>query len=447
MNKHIHFVGIGGISLSALAIMCLKKGCCVSGSDTTKTISTQNLENLGIKVYYSHDKTNIIGADLVVYSAAIHKDNPEIVAAKELGIQTIDRAELLGRISKEYKNVIAVAGTHGKTTTTGMIASIFLRANLNPTIHIGGYLPIIEGNVRLGGTEYFVTEACEYYDSFLSLCPNVSVILNIQKDHLDYFKNMANLQKSFEKFTKNTKLSGVVITNFDDENCKKLSADCKIIYYGFSNGNLYADNITSVDEKYSFDAIYFGKNLGRICLPIVGKHNIYNALASIAVSLFFDIDFCVIKQALETFLPSKRRYQEIVLPNGVTVVHDYAHHPTEIKACLVATKKRTKNKLIVVFEPHTFSRTQYLWEEFCECFGGADKVYLPPIYPARESPIENISSENLAKQICLHGIDCVATKDLKETYNFLQQDIKNGNCFLLLGAGTIVHLAEMFGID
>ena len=447
MGKHIHIVGIGGISLSALAKILLKNGYVVWGSDSVKSKLTQELESLGAKIFYQHKASNVVGADLVVYSAAIKQDNPEIVEAIKLGIEVIDRAEFLGRISKEYKNVIAVAGSHGKTTTTGMLATIFLKAGLNPTIHIGGELPIIEGNVHIGEHEYFITEACEYYDSFLTLAPNASVILNVQADHLDYFKNMSNLQKSFEKFAKNTKLSGVLVTNFDDENCKKISCDCKVISYGFSGGNLCATNISQNNEIYSFDVQYFGHNLGRICLSVAGKHNIYNALASIAVSLFFGIDFQTIKKALEQYVPSKRRYQEIVLPNSAAVVHDYAHHPTEIKACLQVAKNRTNGKLIVVFEPHTYSRTKYLWQDFCSCFDGADKLFLPPIYAAREQSIDGVSSQTLAQDIAKNGIDCTATKDLKETYNLLQKYLHSGNTILLLGAGTIFHLAEMFGID
>lgn len=443
--KNIHIIGIGGISLSGLATILINNGYVVSGSDTVKTNITEKLEKLGIKVYYRHDASNISGADTVVYSFAISQDNPEIVEAKRLGITILSRAELMGKIASSYKKVISIAGSHGKTTTTGMISTIFIYANKKPTIHIGGELPIIGGNICLGGKDYFITEACEYHDSFLFLNSDISVILNVQPDHLDYFKNMSNLQNSFEKFAKNTKLNGLVVINKEDVNCNKISCNAKTITYGINSGILHAENIYEVNECYCYD-LYLGKNfLFKVELSVEGEHNIYNSLAAIAVALNEKIKPETIKLALKEYLPSKRRFNKLKIDGKALVVHDYAHHPTEIAANIKSAMHLTKGKLVVVFEPHTFSRTQYLWKEFTECFSGADLVLLTPIYPAREPPIEGITSDNLAK--CIKNVQANTAKNFEEAYNCLQRYLNcPDNTILILGAGTIVHLAEMFGI-
>lgn len=446
--KRIHIVGIGGISLSAFAKILQDKGYIVSGSDICKTKITENLKKSGIKVFYSHNKRHIKNVDLLVFTGAANSDNPEIIEAKKQGIEIISRAELLGIVASWHKKVISVAGTHGKTTTTGMLATIFLMASKNPTIHIGGELPIIDGNVHIGEKEYFITEACEYKDSFLSLNSDYSIILNIQKDHMDYFKNMGNLQKSFKKFAKNTKQSGFVVANFDDKNCKKMLIGKNVISFGIDDKSVcQAKNITQKNQKYSYDLYFEEKKLFRVNLPVFGKHNIYNSLAAITVAIKENIDYETIKSAIESYLPSKRRYQQIVHASGATIVHDYAHHPTEILATMNIAKNNTKKQLVVVFEPHTYSRTQYLWNEFCKSFDLTDKLFIPPIYPAREEPIEGITNITFANALCKHNVDAVATKSLKATFELLKPYLKPGNTILLVGAGTIVHLAEMFGIE
>ena len=446
--KNVHIVGIGGISLSALAKILLHAGYKVSGSDACRSKLTESLEKSGIKVFYKHMEQNVHGADLVVYTGAVDETNPEIVEAKKLKIKCISRAELLGMIAYKHKKVISVAGTHGKTTTTGMLATIFLMAHKNPTVHIGGELPIINGNVHLGGKKYFITEACEYKDSFLSLTSDYSILLNIQKDHMDYFKNMDNLQNSFEKFAKNTKYNGYVIANFDDQNCRKIDYKCDVISYGFNDGALVqAKNIRENNQVFSYDLYVGGKYKTRINLSVPGRHNIYNSLASICVAIKEKIPLSTIKKALASYVPSKRRYDKVTTANGAVIVHDYAHHPTELSASMKIARATTKNKLIVVFEPHTYSRTQYLWKEFCACFKQADIVFVPPIYPAREKPIKGITNVTLARGIREAGKPAKATKSLQSTYNVLQKYDKAGNTIMLLGAGTIVHLAEKFGIN
>ena len=443
--KNIHFIGIGGISQSALAIILHKNGFCISGSDCQQNAITTKLQNMGIKIYIGHNKQNVEGANLVVYSAAIGQDNPEIIEAKKLNIVTVSRAQLLGTIAAAYNKVISISGTHGKTTATSMLAAIFLKAKKNPTLHIGGNLPQINGNVFVGGKNYFITEACEYCDSFLSLNNFYGVVLNLQEDHMDYFKNLANLQKSFQKFAKNTNDKGFLVVNADDNFCKRLITPATKMTYGINNNaHIMAKNIRArKGEKYSYNLFVCGKKIAKIKLPISGKHNIYNSLAAISVALCENIKVHKIKSALKHFKMPERRFQKIK-NHGATIVHDYAHHPTEIAASINTAKQMAKGKLVVVFQPHTYSRTQYLFKQFLTCFKGADQLVLLPIYAARETPIENVSSNNLAIQIAKTGQSVQLATNLEHAYKLLQQYNKKGNFILILGAGSIEKLVEYF---
>lgn len=443
--KKIHFIGIGGISLSALAIICKHNGYAVSGSDCHDSEILQKLRAKNIEIFIGHNSQNVYGADLVVFSSAIKEDNVEFQEAQRLKIPTISRAQLLGKISQDYEKIISISGSHGKTTTTGMIASIFLQSGKNPTIHIGGVLPQIGGNVFVGDKKYFITEACEYCDSFLNLESFSAVVLNIQKDHIDYFKNMANLQKSFEKFAKNTNKDGFLIINNDDKNCKKLISKAQKLTYGIENNSIVmAKNIKqNSGAKYAFDLCVLNQKIAKIKLSISGYHNIYNALASICVALLEDIDISAIKFALQNYNLPQRRF-EVVSKQHATIIHDYAHHPTEIMSSIKTAKAMCKNKLIVAFQPHTYSRSQYLFKEFSKCFSGIDKLLLCPIYPAREKPIDGITSENLAKAIIKNGVDVELVDSLQSCKLELQKYNKRGNYILILGAGNIVELCKEF---
>lgn len=443
--KKIHFVGIGGISLSALALICQNNGFIVSGSDTTESEITQNLIEKGIKVVIGHNADNVFGADLVVYSSAIKCDNIELLTALKLGIPTQSRAQLLGDIANRYKKIISISGSHGKTTTTGMIASIFIEANKNPTVHIGGILPKIGGNVCVGNNDFFITEACEYCDSFLSLNSFYSIVLNIQKDHIDYFKNMSNLQKSFEKFAKNTNNSGFLIINNDDKLCRKLKSNSQVLTYGIlAPAIVMAQNIKQKSgAKFNFDLCICNKKIATIHLSASGYHNIYNALASICVALLEDIDISIIKSAISDYQLPERRF-EIVSSRRAKIIHDYAHHPTEIISSIKTARAMCKKKLIVAFQPHTYSRTQYLFKEFSLCFENSDKLLLCPIYPAREKPIFRITSEKLAEQIAKNKIDVEVVESLKDCSQKLREYDKKGNYILLLGAGSIVDICKDF---
>jgi len=444
-NKKIHIIGIGGISLSAIAKMLLNFGCYLSGSDILKSNLTLELEACGIKINYVHASENVHGADMVISSAAIHNDNPEIIEAKKLGIKIYTRAELLGEISRKYKNVITIAGSHGKTTTTGMIAECFINAGRNPTIHIGGILKSVNANVVLGDSKYFISEACEYKDSFLQFSPNCAVALNIQPDHMDYFKTFSNLQKSFEKYLKNTKLLGFNVLNADDENLLKINHKKRVITYGIENidGDIRAVNIRKNKcSMYSFDVLKNGKTLTRIKLNIPGKHEIYNALACISVCMNYKIPIHIVKKSLEHYSGIKRRFENIGSINGAKVIHDYAHHPTEIQATIDAVKGSTNGRVIVVFQPHTYSRTKELWNEFIKSLSIANVCYMYKIYAARENPIDGITSEALSKDIENKGTLSKAFHNYTELIEELKTTANSGDIILILGAGDIDRLQD-----
>lgn len=445
-GKCVHFVGIGGICMSALAQMLLDFGCKVQGSDIAENSETEILKQKNIKVFLGHKKENLEGAEVLVYSSAIKPENVELVRAKEKGILILKRAELLGLIAKEYKTVIAVAGSHGKTTTTAMISEIFLQANKDPTIVAGGTLKKINSNYRLGASDFFIVEACEYMDNFLQIFPDIAVILNIDSDHLDYFKTLEGVVSSFQKFSRNVREGGICVCSSDDENSKSI-IKTDTATFGENSGDIQAKNIKEYKKGYfSFDAYFCGFCLGNIELAIFGKHNIENALASILVSLSCGIDFCDIKLALENFSGSSRRSEFICEFNGATVIHDYAHHPKQIKKMIEASLEMRKNsvsKIYVVFEPHTYSRTKFLLDEFIECFNGAYYIIFLPAYSAREERTAGVEADELA---------ALTKKYVKETeYVFTYNDaflkLKNLVSFddivLILGAGTIENLAQM----
>ncbi len=443
-NK-IHFLGIGGISMSAIALILKSQGYEVSGSDRTRSEITDNLALGGIDVCISGESERIKDADLVVVSAAIHDDDRELLLAKSLEKKIITRAKMLGWLASGYKKVISVAGSHGKTTTTGMIAQIFMEAGLNPTVHIGGQMSAIGGNVHIGTKDYFITEACEYVDSFLELKSDISVILNIQNDHLDYFKTFENINRSFTKFAKNTKKGGLVVYLGDDPHANKRYLTRSISFSVSGTGAIEARNIKEYAKgKFKFDCYLLGVKLMKIRLGVYGGHNIYNALASIAVALEEGIDIGYIKSALYKFKGIKRRFEEYGTCKGVKIVHDYAHHPTEIRAVINLAKRITQNNLYVVFQPHTYSRTKTLLEGFKTCFIGAKEVCVFKVYPARETPDMGIDEKELARQISLSGQKAFSFGDYAEMKEYLSGKLEQGDMLLILGAGDIVDFCNYF---
>ncbi len=441
--QKFYFLGIGGVSMSALALLLENRGREVKGSDDNLSPVTQNLAQQGIEVVCGGSPKFTEWADCLVCTSAIGEDNADIKYAQKLGKKIFSRAEILGEFSKE-KKTISVAGTHGKTTTTGMISSILLTGEYDPTIHIGGQLKNINSNLHIGHSDLFVTESCEYKDAFLSLSSYISVVLNIEEDHLDYFKNFQNIVQSFNKFIKNTSKKGFIIYNY--ENChKKLEKNIlknhKSISFGLSPyAQLRGKNLKEREEGITFEVVFQKKDLGRVFLPCHGKHNMLNALASIASCIAFGVDFEVIKNGLKNYQGVARRME--VVCHQPFVIHDYAHHPQEIVATLNSLSP--KEKIVCIFQPHTFSRTKSLYEEFLSSFSICDEVWLLPIYPAREKPIKGVSSFNLHKDLKQNGQKSRYFSSFSRCYQEIIKYKNSNNLFVILGAGDIENLAKMF---
>ena len=401
-HKVIHCIGIGGIGVSALAKILVSRGYTVTGSDMKESEMTDELEKLGIKVYIGHRAENVEGADLIIYSAAIAPENPEIKRATELGIELASRAELLGTLMDEFKTSIAVSGTHGKTTTTSMVSLILEHADYKPTIFVGGNLDEIGGNVKVDTGDYFVAEACEYRDSFLKLRPDIEIILNIDSDHLDYFKDIEHIVESFSKFVSYVPDDGVIIAYDANPFVNEvIKGHPNAVTYGYNrNSTYYISDIAFADGMPSFHVNYNGEDFGEIQLAIPGEHNILNATASFACCHMLGVPVDIIKRTLEHFTGTQRRFDiKGVYGRGFKLVDDYAHHPTEIKATLAAASNIPHNKVWCLFQPHTYTRTLALFNEFADAFTKADVLILADIYAAREKNIYEISSGKLADEI------------------------------------------------
>lgn len=447
-NQHIHFVGIGGISMSGLAEILNYEGFKISGSDIKDSDIVKSLRKQGIKVTIGQKEDNIEdGTDIVVFTAAVKHDNPEILAAEQKGITIIERATLLGAIMDRYKNSIAVSGTHGKTTTTSMISEIIMAAKLDPTITVGGILQSIEGNIRLGSSEYFVAEACEYFDSFLHFKPYVGVILTVDADHLDYFKNLENIRTSFHKFANNIADNGTLVINTSIPNYHEITDGIKsnVLTYGSYNENsdITASNLSvSPRGEYRFDIMSKGKFECHISLKVPGRHNVDNALAAYAASKVFNIDNEYIIEGLENYTGTDRRFQYKGKFDGVTVIDDYAHHPTEIKATLAAAKNIEKNRLWCIFQPHTYSRTYNLLNEFTTAFTDADKIIVADIYAAREKDTGLINSSQLVEHIKQNGQDAVYVGDFESIKEYIRHNCQEGDLLITMGAGDVYLIGE-----
>lgn len=447
-NKKIYFMGIGGISMSGLAEILLQRNFNLSGSDVKSSPITDKLKSMGAGIHIGQVKENITeDIDLVVYTAAISEDNPELLKAKELNIPLMTRAEFLGHIMKGHKYNVAVSGTHGKTTTTSMLSHISLSAELDPTILVGGQLDIINGNVRVGNSDYFITEACEYKGSFLKFFPYVGVILNIDADHLDYYKDIDDIQNAFINFVKLIPKDGYLVCCADDEKIDKVisQADCNVITYGIEKGDIKAHNI-SFNEKgcAKFDVYKGDEKLLSLQLNVPGKHNVLNSLASICASLSLNVPKDKIVSGLESFGGTHRRFEFKGTKDGVTVIDDYAHHPTEIEATLSAARNYPHKKMFCVFQPHTFSRTKSLFNEFIEAFDDTDELILADIYAAREKDMGEISSAMLSEKVSERGVKCCNIKNFEDIVSYLKDNLKEGDMLLTVGAGDVFTIGEMY---
>ena len=448
-NKKIHFIGIGGISMSGLAEILIKNNYKVSGSDMQLSHITNKLKEKGAEIYIGHNGDNINDADLVVYTAAISPENPEYIKAKELNLPLMDRAEFLGHIMKGHKYNVAVSGTHGKTTTTSMICHIVLEENVDPTILVGGELDIIGGNVLAGNSDYFVTEACEYKASFLKFFPYIGTILNIDADHLDYYKDINHIKDTFKEFINIIPEEGYLIANVEDKNVRDILDNCKyscnILTYGLNEGVLQAKNINYNESGCgTFDVYKEGHMLFHINLNVPGEHNVLNALASIGTALSLNLSENSITSGLSSFRGTHRRFEVKGAKNEVTVIDDYAHHPTEIKATLNAAKNYPHNKIYCVFQPHTYTRTLSLFEDFSDSFYDVDSLVLADIYAAREKDTGVISSTMLGNRIREKNVNCINLHSFEEIVDYLKNNLSAGDVLLTMGAGDVFKIGEMY---
>lgn len=448
--KHIHMIGIGGTSMSGIATILKKWGFYVTGSDANQSELVDKLIENNIPVIIGHDLENIKRANLVVYSAAIPEDDVEMLEAKRLGIQTMERSTFLGLITKAYKNTICVSGTHGKTTTTSMLSVCFLEARKDPTIQVGAILKQIGGNYRVGNSDCFILESCEYVESFLKFHPRTEVILNIDNDHLDYFKDLDHIKNAFVKFVKLLPEEGLLVVNADDENCASLykNTTAKIVTFGINNEkcNFVARNISYDNNGFPLFDVYRNNTFYKsIKLSVPGLHNVYNALACIATCHEYGIEKETIKTALAKYTGAHRRFELVGETNGAYVYDDYGHHPTEIKAVYDAMKKKKYNRSWVVFQPHTYSRTKNLLADFAQVLSGFDNIIITDIYAAREKNTLGISSTDLVNQININriGKKAIYMSDFNEIAKYIRDRVMPNDIVLTIGAGTVTNIGPM----
>ena len=446
-TKQIHFVGIGGIGMSGIAELLLNLGYRVSGSDLASTSITENLQSLGGKIYQGHSAEHVGQADVVVTSSAIAPDNPEVVEANRLFIPVIQRAEMLAELMRLKKYGIAIAGSHGKTTTTSMVSCMLAQAGLDPTIVVGGKVDSFGGNARLGDGEFLVAEADESDGSFLKLSPVLEVVTNIDLEHLDYYRDIDHIKQTFLQFIDKIPFYGAAILCLDDANVADIlpSIRRRIITYGMTaQADYHAENV-SFNEGRVYFSVYKGRTLlGEINLAPPGMHNVYNALATICIGLELEIPFAVLASALQNFGGVQRRMQKKGEVAGIVVVDDYGHHPTEIRATLSAIKIAWPDKrLVVAFQPHRYSRTKGLFKEFQTCFHQADFLVMTDIYAASETPIEGVSSEKLLSKIRQHGQkQTLYVPSVQQLPEVLADMVTENDLVLTLGAGNIVRAGE-----
>ena len=447
--KNIHAIGIGGIGLSAICEILLSRGYNVSGSDMKESEMTIRLAQMGARVFIGHRAENVDNADVLLYTAAIGPDNPELLRAKERGIPCLSRAEMLGHLMSEYENSIAVSGTHGKTTTTSMVSLIMENAKLDPTILVGGNLGEIGGNCQVGHSKYFVTEACEYVDSFLSLKPKIEIILNIDSDHLDYFKDINQIVRSFDKFAKLVPEDGMIIAYEANPFVNQvINGLDNVVTFGLNENCDYYGKDIAFDQNGmpGFDVYRKGKLLTHVNLNVPGEHNVLNALAAFACTHSLGVDEKIIADTLHKYTGTERRFDIVgTTSEGVKVVDDYAHHPTEIRATLAATRNVPHNELWVCFQPHTYTRTLALFDEFADAFQDADHLILAEIYAAREKNIYKISSEQLMNRIKEQhpDMDVCYIDNFGDIAAYLKKNTSKGDMVITMGAGDIYKVGDL----
>lgn len=446
-NK-IHMVGIGGVSMSGIAEILVNWGFTVTGSNNVENNTTKKLKKAGIKITIGHHAENVVGADVVVYTAAINQENIELKTARNLNIPTIERSDFLGEITRCYKDTITISGTHGKSTTTSMVSLCFLEADQDPSIQVGADLAQIDGNYKVGNSEHFIIEACEYVESFLKFSPKATIVLNIDNDHLDYFKNFENIKKAFIKYVRLLPSDGVCVLNADDQNCLELSnyTKAKIYTYGVENkeADFIAKNIVFDENGFAeFDVYFRGDFYEKINLSVPGMHNALNSLACIALCNYYNIPKDKIKRALAKFTGACRRFEYKGKINGANIYDDYGHHPTEILATSKAIMNKKYNKSWIVFQPHTYSRTANLLDDFAKVLVNFDNIIVLDIYAAREKNIFGITSKDLAKKIKELGKEALYMPDFDKCVSYLKENVEENDIILTQGAGTVTEIGTM----
>ena len=438
---YVHLVGIGGISMSGIAKVLMYNGTKVSGSDTGDGDILDELKDMGATIFCGHNASNIDNQNLVVYTAAVKDDNAELVEARKKGIETVDRATMLGWIMKDYKNAISVAGTHGKTTTTSMMAYILMEAMLDPTVMVGGELDILGGNFRMGASDYFVTESCEYCRSFLKFFPKVAMILNVEEDHLDYYKDIDDIIDAFADFAALVPPDGYVIAPSGDENAMKAAQNTKgtLLTFGWDKADFVPMNIEFNRFGYAkFDVAFKGSIITSIELNVAGRHNVLNATACVAASFAMGIDMAHVSGGLGKFSGTKRRFEKKGMFGGALVIDDYAHHPTEIKTTIDSVSRIDHNKAWFIFQPHTYTRTYTLFDEFVKVLSGVENLIIADIYAAREKDTGLVSSKQLADAI--DGAIYIDSFDKIE--NYIRENASSGDVVITVGAGNVVKIGE-----
>lgn len=439
-GKRIHMVGIGGAGMSGIAVVLHEMGACVSGSDLRKSEVTKILEERGIKVYTGHAESFLSPkTELVVVSSAIPPDNPEIKAAKRLGIPVIKRGEMLALLSNKYRG-IAIAGAHGKTTTTSMISLVLEDNGLDPTFIIGGQMQRSLVNAKLGRGELFVAEADESDASFLRLHPHVAVVTNVEDDHLDYYQSEENIQSAFQQFVNQVLPEGFAVLFSGDRFLAglKQKSRARLVYYGFDdNSDYFCREIRACGIGSAFKAYCRGQMLGDVYLKVPGIHNVLNAMAAIAVGCEVGVNFEGITRALGGFLGAKRRFEVVGKLNGITVIDDYAHHPTEIKATILAARQFHRSRLIVIFQPHRYTRTKLLGHQFGPAFQGSDMVIITDVYGAGEVPIPGVTGELIYKSAVAEGCNAVYIPAKNEVVDYVAKQLKSDDLVITMGAGDI----------
>lgn len=446
---HVYFIGIGGISMSGLAEILLSEGFKVSGSDWNRSPLTELLESQGAHINYGKPQKaeNITDdIDLVVYTAAVHTDNPEFAEVLRRQIPSLTRAQFLGQLMRNYQTPVAISGTHGKTTTTSMVSEILLHAEEDPTLSVGGILKSIHGNIRVGKSGLFVTEACEYTNSFLSFFPKIGIILNIEEDHLDFFKDIDDIRASFRKFAQLIPDDGALIINAGIDNYEEIieGLSCRVITFGMSEAADYYPTDITYNEfaDATFRVHRFGEAGELITLGVPGEHNVSNALAALALTDLLGIASEKAQYALRTFHGTDRRFEYKGTVNGITIVDDYAHHPTEITATLKAAQNYPHKTVWCVFQPHTYSRTKAFLDDFAKALSLADKVILADIYAARETDTLGISSADIRERILALGKDCYHFHTFEEIEKFILKNCMHGDLLITMGAGDVVNIGE-----